>query len=175
MDWKSFVAGLGVSISIAFMMLPEMTGHGNQEPKVTSRSQPSPIRVADTGDEEISANKNYQPPDHWKWKYEAEEKVVCEDIWDLPPWENPVCHTIFERPIAYPRQQRPSRREQPRYGGCPKCGCPQPAPQDDPEEPITIQSPSPGYTVARIQPRYEYGPPIFGSDWRWHRTRRLAP
>ena len=169
MHWVSFIAGLGVSLSIAFMMLPEITGYGNQEPKVTSRSQPSPTPVANRSEEEISASKNYQPPDHWKWKYESERNVICEPLWDMP-WQV-VCHTNFERPIAR-EQPRVRRREQPRYGGCPQRGCPQPAPQDDPEEPVTIQSPSPGYTVARMEPRYEYGPPIFGSDGRWHRTRR---
>jgi hypothetical protein len=109
MHWVSFIAGLGVSLSIAFMMLPEMTGHGNQEPKVTSRSQPSPTPVADRSDEEISASTNYQPPDHWRWKHDSEDNVICESLWDMP-WEV-VCHTNFERPAARVRPRpEPSRR-----------------------------------------------------------------
>lgn len=53
--------------------------------------------VSDEEDERISSEKNYQPADHWKWKYEAEENVICEPLWDMP-WQI-VCHTIFERPM----------------------------------------------------------------------------
>lgn len=67
-------------------------------------------------DEEISARKNYQPADHWRWKFEADESVVCEPLWDMP-WEM-SCHTIFERPIArQPRQPRQRWVEGPRIMG----------------------------------------------------------
>lgn len=171
-----FVIGAGLAIAAAFMLLPEINdwmkggSHATraEEAPPPSRSIAAPRHISPEEDERISASKNYQAPSEQRqrWRERAEAREICEYI---PEWDDVVCHVSFERPYARQRQPQP-------YGGCPRRGgCPQPRqPQDDPEEPVTIQSPSPGYTVARMQPQYEYGPPIFGSDGRWHRTRRLV-
>jgi hypothetical protein len=141
MDFKSFLIGFGIAGSLLFMALPEMLGFGNREPKEASRSIPAPAPARpraiqagrDASEEEISAAKDYQQPDHWKWKYESDANVVCEWI-PVSPWEEErVCHTNFQRPLSYPSgsrnqpQRRPPRR-QPQfanyrppcgYGGCP--------------------------------------------------------
>jgi hypothetical protein len=142
MDFKSFLIGFGIAGSLLFMALPEMLGFGNREPKEASRSipapapaRPIPAAMPAGSEEEISAAKNYQPPDHWKWKYESDANVVCEWI-PVSPWEEErVCHTNFERPIGRREPPRPPRRgDRPRfvrygppvqacgYGGCPYNG-----------------------------------------------------
>ena len=100
------------------------------------RQQRNNRRVSDEEDERISAQKNYQPADHWKWKHESDRNVVCRWVpidWD---WEEYRCHTNFERPVAYPPgsrgYQKPQRREPKpqfvRYGpnvtACRRGGCP---------------------------------------------------
>jgi hypothetical protein len=148
MDIRSFLIGFGIAGSLLFLALPEMVGFGNKEPREISRSLPAPraTRIADIGDEEISARKNYQPPDHWRWKYEADEQVVCEPIETPWGWDR-VCHTIFERPIGYPAaRRRPDRAR----GGCP---CPQQR-QQQPEDDVDEPQRNPGLIAANVKGPY---------------------
>lgn len=115
---KGLLTGAGIAVTAAVMFWPEISdaikspAQHNQEtqkttaPKSVRRSeQESSDRqvrqardVTETDDEEISRRKNYQPPDSWKWPYEAQQNVVCEWIQTSPDWEENICHTNFERP-----------------------------------------------------------------------------
>ena len=72
-------------------------------------------------DEEISATKNYQPPDHWKWKYQDEQGCPPEPWLPCPPhvFERPVGDL---RPVPVTRHSRSRPLPPPCYGGCPYDG-----------------------------------------------------
>lgn len=141
---KATIIGLGVIAAIMLMLYPEIKSmrenpvahqerrtfeqQVRQAQDVTATKEDERENRRQESDEEISARKNYQPPDAWRWKFEAQEEVVCEPLWDMP-WEI-SCHTIFERPL-YEQPRRHQRQQRliqygpvinarvPCRGGCP--------------------------------------------------------
>jgi hypothetical protein len=129
---KGFLLGLGVVAAIMLLLYPSIKSRKQPRPQqavpesdarrferqasaaqdvtATEEEEDEPdertVKRSRLSDEEISASKNYQPPDHWKWKYESEANDICEPLWDMP-WEV-VCHHRFERPVY---RHDPPRRQ----------------------------------------------------------------
>lgn len=140
---RGFMTGAGLAATIAFLLWPEITDamkgkatqHATSDQRDDQRrfekqaraaqdvtatederdEQPTrqPQNVSREEDEQISAQKNYQPDDHWKWKHDrwSPRNEVCRWAPIDYEWEEYRCHQRFERPVAYPR---PNRRA-PRY------------------------------------------------------------